>query len=125
MYLLLQLCNVTQFYVSVIFSALLNIKTDCNLEDGVWEDIARNLGYTQLEIDMKFKGEDDPLMKLLEDYKKRGGSPNEFISTMYKIGRKENVNAFEERIRQVLPEQDSDLEDNMAGKNGELNLKNW
>ena len=89
--------------------------------DDVWEDIARALGYTPLEIDMKFKDTDEPFTKLLEDYKKRGGSPNDFISAMYSVGRNANIGSFERRIRDVLPSSDvREVEDDVAGCAGKF-----
>lgn len=102
----------------------MSIKTDQDLGDGAWEDIARALGYTSLEIDMKFKNEDDPLGKLLDDYKKRGGSANDFISAMFSVGRSANLNSLGSFERQLLDELPSssqrEVEDDMIGYAGEL-----
>jgi hypothetical protein len=102
-------------------SDILSIRTEQDLGDGVWEDIARGLGYTPLEIDMKFKDSDEPFMKLLNDYKKRGGSANDFISAMYSVGRNANLSSFEKRLRDVLPSSDvREVEDDVAGCAGEF-----
>lgn len=107
------------FYFSLFrYSALLSIKSDQDLGDDVWKDIARAIGYTSFEIDMKFKDEVDPLKKLLDDYKKRGGSSNDFITAMYRIGRKEYVSIYERRLKNALPEGERILEDDMVGQNG-------
>ena len=100
---------------------ILSIRTEQDLGDDVWEDIARALGYTPLEIDMKFKDSDEPFTKLLEDYKKRGGSPNDFISAMYSVGRNANLGVFERRIRDVLPSSDvREVEDDVTGCAGSI-----
>ena len=100
---------------------ILSIRTEQDLGDDVWEGIARALGYTPLEIDMKFKDLDQPFTKLLEDYKKRGGSPNDFISAMYSVGRNANLSNFERRIRDVLPSSDvSEVEDDVAACAGSI-----
>lgn len=101
-------------------ATVLSIKTNQDLGDDVWEDIARALGYTALEIDMKFKGEAEPLEKLVKDYKRRGGSPNDLITAMYTVGRKENIREYEQRIRSVLPEGESSSEDDVVGHNGSI-----
>ena len=72
---------------------------------------------------MKFKDSDEPFTKLLEDYKKRGGSANDFISAMYSVGRNANLSSFERRLRDILPSSsDREVEDDVAGCAGELSL---
>ena len=89
--------------------------------DDVWENIARELGYTTLEIDMKFKNEDEPFTKLLDDYKKRGGSPNDFISAMYSVGRNANISGYEQRLRDAFPSTSgAEFRDELGGHPGEF-----
>ena len=72
---------------------------------------------------MKFKDSDEPFTKLLEDYKKRGGSANDFISAMYSVGRNAHLSSFERRLRDILPSSsDREVEDDVAGCAGELSL---
>ena len=66
---------------------------------------------------MKFRDEVDRFLKLLDDYKKRGGNPNDFISAMYKIGRKEKVCEYEQKLRNALPVGE-DLNDDLIGHDG-------
>ncbi|XP_028395283.1 uncharacterized protein LOC114519360 [Dendronephthya gigantea] len=103
---------------------ILSIKSEQDLGDGVWEDIARALGYTSLEIDMKFKDQDDPFTKLRDDYKKRGGNANDFIAAMYSVGRSANVNSFgsvERRLLDELPSSSQrNVEDDMIGYAGSI-----
>ena len=49
------------------------------------QDLARALRYTKVEID-KIASSTDPMRELLDNYKRRGGQPHEFISAMYSIG---------------------------------------
>ena len=68
---------------------------------------------------MKFKDSDEPFSKLLGDYKKRGGSANDFISAMYTVGRNANISSFEQRLRNVLPDSSrGDVEDDVAAHAG-------
>ena len=102
-------------FLHIFSSDILSIKTEQDLGDGVWEDVARALGYTSLEIDMKFKDSDEPFTKLLDDYKKRGGNANDFISAMYTVGRNANLISFEQRLRTVLLESGrGEVEDDVA-----------
>jgi hypothetical protein len=53
--------------------------------DEVWEDLAKALRYTQVEIN-KIASSVDPMTELVANYKRRGGQSHEFISAMYNIG---------------------------------------
>ena len=57
--------------------------------DEVWEDLAKSLRYTQVEIN-KIATSDDPMTELIANFKRRGGQPHEFISAMYNIGQFKN-----------------------------------
>lgn len=92
---------------------VLSIKTEQDLGDDIWKDVALGLGYTELEIDLKFKGEDEPIAKLLDDFKKRGGNANDFISAMYKVGRGRNLENF--RNRSLSSGSENEIEDDLRG----------
>ncbi|XP_031567582.1 uncharacterized protein LOC116302432 [Actinia tenebrosa] len=76
-------------HLSRELAALVTIRTDRDMGDEVWEDLAKSLRYTQVEIN-KIASSDDPMTELLANFKRRGGQPREFISAMYNIGQIKN-----------------------------------
>lgn len=58
--------------------------------DEVWHEVAESLGYTPKEIS-NLSGCDNPMAAVIGDYKRRGGTPLQFISALYKTGSPGNL----------------------------------
>lgn len=60
--------------------ALTELATNLFVTDGKnWKVLARVLKFTKHEIKTKFKTQPEPFLAILDFYKARGGSPEEFM----------------------------------------------
>ena len=69
---------------------VLSINAETDMGDEVWHEVAKQLGYTPREIS-NFSTNDNPMVAVIADYKRRGGIPHQFITALYKTGSPGNV----------------------------------
>ncbi|XP_064639279.1 uncharacterized protein LOC135494894 [Lineus longissimus] len=69
-------------------ASMLNITNDEN-----WKVFAKHLGFTNHEVNHKLAYTADPFAFMLGVYQSRGGTPDEFVQSLYKVGRELRMNA--------------------------------
>lgn len=67
------------------FIVLLSIKVEKDMGDEVWYEVVENFGYILREIN-NFSCNDNLVVVVIVDYKRRGGMLYQFIVVLYKIG---------------------------------------
>lgn len=56
-------------------------------EDNNWKKFARHIGFTKNEIQTKLAYSADPFLAMVNLYQTRGGTPEEFVQSLYEVSR--------------------------------------